>query len=87
MILETDASGYGIGAVLHQSQDDKEVPIAYFSKSLNDAQKNYDTYKLELYALLKAVQYLQIYWAALALSHALLICDHTIQTYWCTMNL
>lgn len=31
------------------------------SKSLNEAQKNYDTFKLELYALVKAVQLFQIY--------------------------
>lgn len=33
-ILDTDASAYGVGAVLSQLQDGKEVVIAYGSKTL-----------------------------------------------------
>ena len=39
LILECDASPYGIGAALsHQFPDDAEHPIAYASRSLNDVE-------------------------------------------------
>ncbi len=43
--VEVDASNYAIGAVLMQ-RDDKKIlhPVAYFSKTMNDAQRNYDVY-------------------------------------------
>jgi hypothetical protein len=39
--LFTDSSGTGLGAVLSQERDRKEVVIAYTSRSLNQAEKNY----------------------------------------------
>jgi len=41
LILATDASGYGIGAVLMQKEGEAEVPIAHASKTLTDSQRNY----------------------------------------------
>ena len=63
LILETDASGIGIGAVLLQMQDGVEKPIAYYSKSLNAAERNYDVCKREMFALVKAVKYFWLYFA------------------------
>lgn len=40
-ILDTDASNIGIDAVLSQKQDNNEKVIAYFSRTLNKAEKNY----------------------------------------------
>ena len=40
-ILDTDASDVAVGGVLSQVIDGKERPIAFFSKVLNGAQKNY----------------------------------------------
>jgi hypothetical protein len=47
-ILETDASGYALGAVIMQQFDNNVHPIAFHSRSLLPAEKNYDTHDKEL---------------------------------------
>ena len=53
-ILDTDASLVAIAAVLSQRQTrngiEKEVPIAYASKSLSPTEQRYGAAKLEMYA-------------------------------------
>ena len=51
LILDTDASDYAVGAVLSQEQDGHERVLAYYSKTLNDAQTRYCTTKKELLAV------------------------------------
>lgn len=46
-ILEVDASHSGLGAVLSQEQYGKVRPVAYASRSLHPAEKNYISMKLE----------------------------------------
>ena len=55
--LTTDASGYGLGAVLYQTQEGKDRVIAYASRTLTDAETNYNLHsgKLEFLALKWAV--------------------------------
>jgi hypothetical protein len=46
--LEVDTSGYAIGAVLMQRQEDgKRHSVGFYSATLNDAERNYDIYDLE----------------------------------------
>ena len=43
--VEIDASNYTIGAVLMQKDDNNVLhPVAFFSKTMNQAQRNYDVY-------------------------------------------
>ena len=55
-LLETDASGIGLGAVLQQVQEDGKLhPVAYASRALKKGEKNYHSSKLEFLALKWAV--------------------------------
>lgn len=58
IIIYSDASGLGIGAVLKQIQTDgTERPVAYFSKKLSDAQKKRTAIYIESLAIREAVRY------------------------------
>ena len=55
-LLETDASGKGLGTVLSQKQDDGRYhPIAFASRVLTDAEQRYHSNKQEFLALKWAV--------------------------------
>ncbi len=67
-IIYTDASGYGIGAVLaqiqrppHSSGNDREVVIAYSSKHLNDREAKWSTTEKEAYAIIHAINVFKPY--------------------------
>ena len=72
-ILDTDASEYGIGAVLSQIQDGKERVIAYASRSLNKAERNYCVTDRELLAVRYFTDYFRHY---LLGRHFLVRSDH-----------
>ena len=55
-LLETDASGSGLGAVLSQKGEDGRFhPVAYASRTLKPAERRYHSSKLEFLALYWAV--------------------------------
>ena len=60
-ILDTDASGVGIGAVLSQKQGGKEKVIAYFSNVLYKSERNYCVTRRELLAFFEAIKYFYTY--------------------------
>jgi hypothetical protein len=55
-LIFTDASNYGIGAVLSQIQDDKEVVISYSSRHLNAAERNYFAIEREALAIVYGIK-------------------------------
>ena len=55
--LETDASDYAVGAVLHQIIDGKARPIGHFSKTMDEAQRNYQIFEKEALAVQLALAF------------------------------
>ena len=61
-VLETDASIVGLGAVLSQTQDDsKNHPVAFASRALSPAERNYAVTELETLAVVWAVSHFRYY--------------------------
>ena len=56
-ILTCDASDFAVGASLEQIVDGIVRPIAFFSKKLDNTQKNYSTYDRELLGIYLAVKH------------------------------
>ena len=60
-ILDIDASDIGIGGIIHQVQGEQEKVIAYASRSLNKAEKNYCITEKELLAVRYFIEYYRQY--------------------------
>ena len=60
-ILDTDASGCGIGAVLAQFHEGREQVVAYFSRVLSKAERNYCVTRRELLAVIESVKHFHHY--------------------------
>ena len=58
-MVETDSSNFAIGAILSQTtpKDNKIHPVAFFSRSLNSAERNYPIYDKELLAIVDALEH------------------------------
>lgn len=74
VIIYTDASGEGIGAILKQPQDDNILhPVAYFSRKLKPSERKRKAIHLECLAIKQAIVYWQ-HW--LIGRHFTIITDH-----------
>ena len=60
-IVENDASGVAVGAVLKQVGEDGEVPVSFYSVGLTKSERNYSTYERELYAVVKACEAFRVF--------------------------
>ena len=61
-VLETDASGAGLGAILAQKQENGSIrPIAYASRSLQSHERNYGITELEGLGVVWAVKHFRPY--------------------------
>ena len=57
LVLATDASDYGVGAVLsHKMKNGTERPIGYVSRSLQEAERKYSTLEKEALAIIFGVK-------------------------------
>lgn len=50
--LETNASNYAAGAILHQVHNGCPCPIGFFSRMFSPAERNYDIYEKEMLAIM-----------------------------------
>lgn len=60
-ILTTDASNEAIGSVLSQGKIGEDLPIAYYSRTLNKAECNYSTSEKELLSIVDSVKHFRPY--------------------------
>ncbi len=76
-VLHTDVSGRGVGAVLNIIRDDREVPVAFYSKQLRGAEVRYSATELEALAVVKAVTHFLPYFYG---RHFTVVTDHLALT-------
>jgi len=88
-VLHTDASAYGVGAILLQEGEvnpqkptkPRLHPIAYYLATFTPTERNYDIYERKLLAVLKALQNWRPHLAWM--SHPFtLVTDHANLTFW-----
>jgi len=72
IILDTDASDIATGAVLSQIVDGQERPIAFYSRIISQAQRNYCARRRELLAVIMSMQHFR----HLLNNHVILRTDH-----------
>ena len=60
-VLDTDASGSAIGAVLSQRQDDEERVVLYYSRGLSRPERNYCVTRRELLAVVESIKHCHHY--------------------------
>ncbi|KII68404.1 Retrovirus-related Pol polyprotein from transposon 17.6 [Thelohanellus kitauei] len=83
IILKCDASANAVGAVLSQIVNNVDSPIAFYSSTLNHAERNYSTIDREIYAIVKATKK----WRHHLLGRRfLLLSDHNPLTYLKSFN-
>jgi hypothetical protein len=96
-VLLTDASAYGVGAILSQEggstnpTNDKKPrlhPVTYYSATFTETERNYDVYERELLAIMKAITHWRPYliWTKEPFT---ILTDHTNLLHWkspCKLN-
>ena len=86
--LSTDASAYGVGAILSPegklnpcTKMPTQHPITYYSATFTPTERNYDIYERELLVILKALKHWRPHLAATEIPVTVLT-DHANLTFW-----
>ncbi len=80
--LEVDTSNYAISATLNQRDElDRWHPVAYYSTTLSEMERNYDIYDKELLAVIKSLRHWRTYLAG-APHQTVIHTDHSNLLYW-----
>ena len=82
-VLQTDASGVGLGAVLSVRRGEEELPVAFHSRKLQPREQRYSASELECLAVVDAVKHFGGY---LIPQTFLVETDHKALTYLQTAN-
>ena len=61
VVIQTDASNSGLGAVLLQDDDEGQRPVAFVSRTLSDAESRCHANELECFALVWALKKFRSY--------------------------
>lgn len=61
IVVQTDASGFGLGAVLTQPSPERHKVVCYLSRSLSKQERRYTTNERECLAVFWAVEKLRQY--------------------------
>ena len=77
-ILDTDASEFGLGAVLSQRQNGQEHVIAYASRSMNRSELKYETTRKEVLAVVYRLKQFRQY---LLGRHFVIRTDHAVLSW------
>ena len=60
-LLQTDASGVGLGAVLSVIRKEEELPVAFYSRKLQPRERKYSASELEGLAVVSAIMHFDAY--------------------------
>jgi len=77
-VLDTDASDFGLGAILSQDQNGQEKVIAYESRTLGKSEQKYETTRKELLAIVTGLKQFRQY---LLGRHFVIRTDHAALTW------
>ena len=60
-LLQTNALGRGIGAILSVIRDGEELPVSFYSKKLKPKETRYSARELECLAIIRALEHFALY--------------------------
>ena len=60
-LLQTDASGVGIGGVFSVCREGKEVPLAFYSRQMKEQETRYSAMEIECLVVLESIRHFEVH--------------------------